>query len=143
MMLGRSRDDQVGLGECMSRLAAVLDQESRRLNCVDQCLPAIASLEPAEFLRGDHDDSVASVYRDVLRSLAANPPHLFAEARFRILQKPLILIEKYLELQWWLRRHRCRIAAENALVLIRKVRPRRLNSGRRLLGMHASGGNYE
>jgi len=59
----------------MSRLAAVLDQESRRLNCVDQCLPAIASLEPAEFLRGDHDDSVASVYRDVLRSLAANPPH--------------------------------------------------------------------
>jgi hypothetical protein len=28
MMLGRSRDDQVGLGECMSRFAAVLDQEA-------------------------------------------------------------------------------------------------------------------
>src|SRR6266481_4673848 len=28
MMLSRSRDDQVGLGECMSRLAAVLGQEA-------------------------------------------------------------------------------------------------------------------
>jgi hypothetical protein len=28
MMLGRSRDDQVGLGECTSRFAAVLDQEA-------------------------------------------------------------------------------------------------------------------
>jgi hypothetical protein len=28
MMVGRSRDDQVGLGECMSRFAAVLDQEA-------------------------------------------------------------------------------------------------------------------
>ena len=28
MMLGRSRDDQIGLRECMSRLAALIDQEA-------------------------------------------------------------------------------------------------------------------
>lgn len=47
----------------------------RRLNCVDQCLPAIASLEPAELLRGDYDDFITPVYRDVLRSLAADLPY--------------------------------------------------------------------
>ena len=49
----------------------------------------MASLEPAEFLRGDYDDFVTPVYRDVLWSLAADLPYQFAEARFRILQKPM------------------------------------------------------
>ena len=49
----------------------------------------MASFEPTKFLRSDNHDLISTVYRYMLRPIAADFPHQFAKARFRILQKPM------------------------------------------------------
>jgi len=59
------------------------------LDRFDQSLSRDVSLQPAEFLRGDDDDFVATVNGDVLGSFAADLAHQFAEACLRVLQEPI------------------------------------------------------
>jgi len=45
--------------------------------------------EAAKFLRGDDDDLIPSVHRDVLRTLVADTSNEFAETRLRVLERPV------------------------------------------------------
>ena len=45
--------------------------------------------EAAKFLRGDDDDFISSMHRDVLRTLVADTSNEFAETRLRVLERPV------------------------------------------------------
>lgn len=61
----------------------------RGLHDLDECFAREPAFEAAEFVGSNDDDFLATVDRDVLRSLAVDFPDQLAEAGFGILQEPV------------------------------------------------------
>ena len=61
----------------------------RSLHRGDQRVAGAIALEAAELFRRDDDDFIAAVHGDMLRPLAADTPHQFAETRLGVLQQPM------------------------------------------------------